>query len=109
MSSVEAHPSHFHIDDWQLLKCKFPYEASKYEMDLIAGHLEELQLRQMQTSSKVGRDVADDERKVRHLLVNPGIVATNIAANAIPWFAIPFMMLSFYFVSRNALDGSPWF
>lgn len=98
MSSIEAHPSHFRIDDWQLLKCDFPYEASKYEMDLIVGHLEKLQINQMQSSSTEGSDVAD-ERKVRHLLVNPGIVATNIASNAIPWFAVPFMLLSFYFVS----------
>ncbi|KAH9921834.1 hypothetical protein B0H21DRAFT_766557, partial [Amylocystis lapponica] len=54
---------------WQLVDTHFSYQASKFQIDLLAL---ELAQRAQKTPSARG--------EIRHLLVTPGIVATNIAA-----------------------------
>lgn len=92
MTSVEAEPSCYDPADWQLIKNERNYQASKYQMDLLVGYFE---LRQYQgkgdlppsshlngTTVPVGGSDDEDEGAeppIRHLLVHPGVVKTNIA------------------------------
>ena len=64
MSSLEAFPEFFDADDWQLVKTHEPYQGSKYENDLIGAEL--------------NRRAILSHTPVRHILVHPGVVHTNI-------------------------------
>lgn len=76
MSSIEADPSCYDPTDWQLVRALRPYEASKYQMDLLAGWFEQEQQRRLSESKS--KDVP-----VRHLLFHPGVVRTNIAVKSL--------------------------
>ncbi|KZV71402.1 NAD(P)-binding protein [Peniophora sp. CONT] len=64
MSSLEAFPQFFDVDDWQLVKTQEPYQGSKYENDLIGAEL--------------NRRALLAHTPVRHIIVHPGVVHTSI-------------------------------
>ncbi|KAJ1308929.1 hypothetical protein OPQ81_004614 [Rhizoctonia solani] len=82
-SSLEGRPSFFPgLDDYQLFSVLHSYEASKYETELIACGLDELE--------------SERNNGVRHLIVHPGIAGTNIFLEHTGWFLDKLMLLAFY-------------
>ncbi|KAL0570677.1 3-keto-steroid reductase [Marasmius crinis-equi] len=71
-SSLKALPT-YEPDDWQLKLTQKPYSASKYQTELIATHLDRLELRR-----------PPGEKLVRHFVSHPSVCHTNIAQNLIP-------------------------
>ena len=65
MSSFAADAHTFDADDWQLVNSSQPYQASKFQMDLIRAEL----------SRRAGPSA-----QVRHFTVHPGVVDSSIAA-----------------------------
>ena len=63
MSSFEAHADVYDAEDWQLVDNPKPYQASKFEMDLIRAEL----------SRRAGPSAL-----VRHFTVQPGVVNSSI-------------------------------
>ncbi|KAG7093621.1 hypothetical protein E1B28_007285 [Marasmius oreades] len=60
-------------DDWQLKLSKAPYNASKYQTELIATLFDHRELRK-----------APSEKRTRHFISHPGVCHTNIDLNLIP-------------------------
>ncbi|KAK7696595.1 hypothetical protein QCA50_001253 [Cerrena zonata] len=86
MSSLEAAPYAYSRDDWQCLKTDMSYEASKYQIDLIAT---KLHMRSLEESS---------DPPIRHLLVHPGIAESNMSKDLV-FSIIEYLKLAiFYFV-----------
>ncbi|CAE6446193.1 unnamed protein product [Rhizoctonia solani] len=82
-SSIEGRPSLFPgLDDYQLLSASHSYEASKYETELIASGLDQLE--------------SERNNGVRHLVIHPGIAGTNIFFEHTGWFLDKLMLLAFY-------------
>ncbi|CAE6465303.1 unnamed protein product [Rhizoctonia solani] len=82
-TSLEGRPSFFPgPDDYQLLSASHSYEASKFETELIACGLDELE--------------SERNNGVRHLIVHPGIAGTNIFLEHTGWFLDKLMFLAFY-------------
>ena len=65
MSSLEARADVYDAEDWQLVDNSKPYEASKFEMDLIRAEL----------SRRAGPSAP-----IRHFTVQPGVVNSSIDA-----------------------------
>lgn len=76
-SSLEAAPFDFDLTDLQLLRCTHPYEVSKFELELLVGHLE------LQQQLRLDDNAKAEQLPVRHILYDPGIVLTNIASNVL--------------------------
>jgi NAD(P)-dependent dehydrogenase (short-subunit alcohol dehydrogenase family) len=90
MSSIEASPAFYDSDDWQLIKTKHSYESSKYQIDIIATNLDRRAIEEIPQGSAV---------KVRHVVVQPGIAATNIS-NALTGSILDLIkLLTFYIVN----------
>ncbi|TFK74365.1 3-keto sterol reductase [Pluteus cervinus] len=89
MSSLEANPIFWdnEQDDWQLRRTSHSYELSKYQIDLIATYLDQLALR-------TGRPNA-----VRHLIAEPGVCSTNVAA-AITGPLTDFIKVMLFYLGR---------
>ncbi|CAE6471419.1 unnamed protein product [Rhizoctonia solani] len=82
-SSLEGRPSFFPgIDDYQLLSAPHSYEASKYEAELVACGLDELE--------------SERNNGVRHLIVHPGVAGTNIFFEHTGWLLDKLMFVAFY-------------
>lgn len=96
-SSLEADPSSYDPNDWQLLNSEKPYDASKYQIDLLAGHLELEQQREL----SAGADVP-----VRHLLIHPGVVRTNIATKSLNSCVLDSLMQLAFFIVRRPTGSS---
>ncbi|THH11275.1 hypothetical protein EW145_g754 [Phellinidium pouzarii] len=47
MTSLEACSTAYDPEDWQLLQCELPYEASKYQVDLLVGYFEQQEQRML--------------------------------------------------------------
>ncbi|TDL29187.1 hypothetical protein BD410DRAFT_8081 [Rickenella mellea] len=88
MSSLEAISKFYDPADRQLIKSAHSYECSKFQLDLLVGHLEQMK-----------PDVA-----VKHLLMHPGVVVTNISFLPIGWWMVLPMYLAFWLAK---LLGSP--
>lgn len=59
------------MDDWQLARHRNPYEASKYQMELLATYLNQLSLLTKSTpEDKVPNSI--------HIVTQPGVLATNL-------------------------------
>jgi 3-keto steroid reductase len=82
MSSIEATPAYYDVDDWQLLRTPDVYALSKFQLDLIAAQLD------IETTQK--------RVPVRHVLVQPGICATSIAQNILNGVTATVMLWAFY-------------
>ncbi|KAF9645056.1 hypothetical protein BDM02DRAFT_3120885 [Thelephora ganbajun] len=87
-TSIEA--THFYRpEDWQLVETNHSYEASKYQIDLVASQLEKQALRLEEQTNRPA--------KVRHVLIHPGCASTGIADNMLYPIMIYLMNLAFYF------------
>lgn len=97
MSSVEALSSSYSRDDWQLLNAALPYEASKYEMDLLVGYFETRQ------HKYIVRSGVNYQPKIRHFVTHPGVVGTKIAHASLSHnkLLIGLMQVVFYIVSSR--------
>lgn len=74
------------------LKCStHPYEVSKFELELLIGHLE-LQQRLQLDSSK------NEDLPVRHILYDPGIARTNIAVSVLNSMLLEWLMQTAFFI-----------
>lgn len=92
-SSLEA--THFYRpEDWQLVETGHPYEASKYQIDILACQLEKQAL---QLEEQTNRPA-----EVRHMLIHPGVASTSIAENLV----LPALA---YFMSFGLLLVTPFF
>jgi len=95
MTSLEA--THFYRpEDWQLLETDHSYEASKYQIELLASQLEK--------QSFQSEEQTNQRAKVRHVLIHPGIASTGIAEHLAPPILASFM--SFTLLAARIL-GSP--
>ena len=83
MSSFAAHAHTFDADDWQLVNSSQPYEASKFQMDLIRAEL----------SRRAGPSA-----QVRHFTVHPGAVDSSISAALDSGILTYIKILTFYLV-----------
>ncbi|KAF8239557.1 hypothetical protein L208DRAFT_1449801 [Tricholoma matsutake] len=93
MSSLEASAALYSgIEDWQNKNTEYSYQSSKYQMDILATHLDSLSLAQAQKSSS-------QTSVVRHVITHPGICSTNVSKDATG----PFMdavKLVFFYIAR---------
>lgn len=69
-SSLAASPS-YESEDWQLIKTEQSYEGSKYQIELMATHLD-FRARKM-------LDENPALHPIRHFISEPGICSTNFA------------------------------
>jgi 3-keto steroid reductase len=83
MSSLEATPKFYSYDDWQLIRTDHSYEASKYQIDMIATVLDRL--------AREGQG-----GPTRHLIVEPGVSSTNVANALVNNITNIFKIISFY-------------
>jgi len=89
MSSLEASPLFYEREDWQLIKSEYSYAATKYQIDLIATHLDARAVEETPGSTAV---------KVRHLIVQPGVVVTSMSSHLVNSMTDPIRLLCFYLV-----------
>ena len=87
MSSLEASPTAYSRDDWQGIKTDMSYEASKYQIDLIAT---KLHMRSLEENS---------EPPIRHLLVHPGIAESNMSKDLV-FSIIEYLKLAIFYIVR---------
>ena len=85
-SSLEASPTFYDSEDWQLIKTDHSYETAKYQIDLIATHLDQLARLSMLTTP------------VRHFVSEPGVCSTLISQALVGPFTNLMKVLSFYLV-----------
>ncbi|KAF9500189.1 NAD(P)-binding protein [Pleurotus eryngii] len=90
MSSLEGRPGYYEAEDWQLLKTRHSYQASKYQMDLIATILD--------------RRVLNDSNAPRHLIVHPAVTHTNVS-HALASGITDFLKVISFYLARFL--GSP--
>ena len=118
ISTVEALDDYFNIDDIQGLKASQPYESSKRLIDLLALTPDLPSVRRISapffdssntvTGTKMGSEtLAKSTAKVKMYLTHPGIFASEIISDALPFasFIIAFYRLLFLFIMWI---GSPW-
>ena len=81
MSSLDAQPLFNLEDDWQLTKTYHSYQASKFQIELIACELEKrtLEAQESGRASSLEETVAP-HGEIHHLIVSPGITSTNMSS-----------------------------
>ncbi|THH33802.1 hypothetical protein EUX98_g466 [Antrodiella citrinella] len=87
MSSLEASPTAFSRDDWQCVKAKKAYEATKYQIDLISHELYLRSLRNTKPSV------------IRHITVHPGISHSELT-KALIVSVLEYAKLVYFYVVR---------
>lgn len=93
-SSVDSLPSYDPKRDWQLTETTNSYQASKFQLDLMILDL-------CRRARK-----GDGAAGVRHILVQPGIVPTSIAADLLRPQFLRYLMIGFFYICRFL--GSPF-
>jgi 3-keto steroid reductase len=84
-SSATSHPQFYDPVDWQFVKSKHSYESSKYHTDLFATHLD-----------RCSNQTTPDSKQIRHFIVDPGVVNTNIASSLLNFYtSIAFIFISY--------------
>lgn len=84
-------------DDWQLKMTAHSYESSKYQIDLISTHLDEQSLQ------------SGSPNPIRHLIAQPGVCSTNVAAAIAGPVLDIIKVILFYIVSLlSVLRGFLW-
>lgn len=91
MSSLEASPTFYQSEDWQLKSTEHSYESTKYQIDLIGTHLDR---RALQSNAS---------RTVRHFVTQPGVCSTNVSQALVGPFLDFFKVILFYLVRRFLL------
>jgi 3-keto steroid reductase len=89
-SSMEAHPRFYELNDWQLLKTTHSYGGSKYQVDLVASHLDRIAL---------STQTPNGSPAIRHFITEPGVASTNISNTLIYSFLDVFKVMVLYIVS----------
>lgn len=103
VSSHEASSKLYDPKDWQLVKSENSYGCSKYQINMMALHLDR----------EAVRNQLDGIPTVRHLIAYPGVAGTNIAAAILGTFTSLCMFVTLYIVSRvkylvtHPLNGHP--
>ena len=102
MSSLDAEPTFNPADDWQLTKTMHSYQASKFQTELIGAELEERTL-EAQVTGRAGSlpELVAPAGEIHHLIVSPGVVATNMSSLLNIW--IPYyryLMLAVFWLVR---------
>ena len=92
-SSFKAMPLHYVPGDWQLIKTLSPYENVKYQIDLVGNILD--------SRSREGTS----PMRVRHFVVDPGIVHTDLMNALIGSFLQIIAVAYFFIVSPLPLTG----
>ncbi|KAI0347014.1 hypothetical protein BDW22DRAFT_485718 [Trametopsis cervina] len=92
-SSLESQPRWYDRDDWQLVKTDHAYEASKYQIDLVAGKLD-----------KISRQQGGEGDVIRHMIAHPGVSHSEMTRGMVSYVTDICKILAFY-VAR--LLGSP--
>lgn len=87
MSSVEASPTYYDPNDWQITHTPDVYALSKFQTDILATRLD--------------MRACEREEPVRHIVVQPGVCATNIAGAVLNSFSAVAMMLAFWIVRSS--------
>ena len=86
MSSINAQ-STFNVEsDWQLISTLRPYEASKFQVEVLASELDKQSIGE---SPRVAHCASTTALPVRHFIASPGIVPTEIITRldlGIPWW-----------------------
>jgi 3-keto steroid reductase len=95
MSSLEASPTFYDSEDWQLISTEHSYESSKYQIDLIATHLDLMARRSL--------DEDLTSRPVRHFISEPGVCSTNVSIALTGPVLEVFKVWAFYIVSPFGL------
>ena len=88
-SSLEARPGFYEENDLQLVQTDHSYESSKYQIDLVATHLD---------GRSLEADINPRKPIVRHFVVQPGVTSTNISNALIGWFLDFLKVMAFYLV-----------
>ena len=102
MSSLDAEPTFNPADDWQLTKTMHSYQASKFQIELIATELERRTLEAQETgrASSMSELVAP-HGEIHHFVVSPGVTATNMSSLLnIPLPGWRWLMLTAFFLVR---------
>lgn len=94
MSSLESSPIHYDPADWQLLNTPDAYALSKFQMDILATRLDMF--------------ACERNTPVRHVVVQPGVCATNIVGSILNGFTSIAMMLAFWLVRPIRLSNCLW-
>ncbi|KAM5530912.1 hypothetical protein V8D89_015444, partial [Ganoderma adspersum] len=102
MSSLDSEPVFDPKDDWQLTKTHHSYQASKYQIDLIASELEKRTVEAQETgrASTLEETVAP-HGEIHHIIISPGITSTNMSALLNIW--IPgwrYLMIAAFWIVR---------
>ncbi|KAG5645271.1 hypothetical protein DXG03_006573 [Asterophora parasitica] len=84
MSSLEASPTFYDPEDWQLKKTGHSYESTKYQIDLIGTHLDRRAL------------ASSSSRRIRHFITQPGVCSTNVADALVGPVLDVFKVILFY-------------
>ncbi|KAF8075838.1 hypothetical protein FPV67DRAFT_1469452 [Lyophyllum atratum] len=92
MSSLEASPTFYDSEDWQLKKTAHSYESTKYQIDLIGTHLDRLALQDT------------GPLRIRHFVTQPGVCSTNVA-NALIGPVLDSLKVILFYLAR--FFGSP--
>ncbi|KAF7978290.1 hypothetical protein HWV62_875 [Athelia sp. TMB] len=85
-SSLEADPSFYDSEDWQLTKTAHSYESSKYQVDIMATHLDRLAL----------QGARGDGVVIRHVVTQPGVAHSEIAIALTGAFLNVVKLITFY-------------
>ncbi len=107
MSSLDAEPEFDPSDDWQLTKTMHSYQASKFQIELIAAELERRTLEAQETgrASNMSELVAP-HGEIHHLVVSPGVTATNMSSLLnIPIPGWRWLMLTAFFLVRSSYNN----
>ncbi|KAI0743762.1 hypothetical protein C8Q80DRAFT_858877 [Daedaleopsis nitida] len=107
MSSIDAEPAFDPKDDWQLTKTLHSYQASKFQTELICSELEKRTLEAQETGAASSmKELIAPNGEIHHLIVSPGIVATNMSSLLnIPLWGWRYLMIAAFFLVRTL--GSP--
>jgi 3-keto steroid reductase len=95
-SSLEASPKFYDSKDWQLKTTEHSYESTKYQIDLIACHLDQMAVK------------TAGEKKIRHLITEPGVCSTTISAAIAGPILDKIKVLLFYIVCTLSLFSCPY-
>jgi 3-keto steroid reductase len=97
-SSLEASPKFYDSKDWQLKTTEHSYESTKYQIDLIACHLDQMAI----------KAIPAGEKKIRHLITEPGVCSTTISAAIAGPILDKIKVLLFYIVCAFSLFFCPY-
>ena len=92
MSSLQALARFYDRDDWQLIKSDKPYEASKYQLELLVTQLERVSLASYNP---------EKPPRIMHVIVDPGITNTRFSEKLRNAFTTILQNILFYIVRRE--------